>query len=36
MGKRTETELLQAQLAAMPDYDTLAGIIREGVNSIDE
>lgn len=36
MGKPTETELLQAQLAAMPDYDTLAGIIREGVNNIDE
>lgn len=36
MGKPTEVELLQAQIAAMPDYDDLAGIIREGVNNIDE
>ena len=36
MGKPTETELLQAQIAAMPDYEELASVIREGVNSIDE
>lgn len=36
MGKPTEIELLQAQIEAMPDYDMLAGEVRNGVNSIDE
>ena len=36
MGKPTELELLQAQLAAMPDYAALAEEVRNGVNSIDQ
>lgn len=36
MGKPTEVERLQAQIAAMPDYAALAEVIREGVNGIDE
>ncbi len=35
MGKPTEAERLQAQIAAMPDYEELASVIREGVNGID-
>lgn len=36
MGRPTEVELLQAQIASMPTYEEMAEVIERGVDSINE